>query len=292
MLKSMTGYGVSRFENDLLRVVVEIKTLNSKFLDANVRLPKAFNSREVEIRNELTNKLERGKISLTLEYEYLGEKPPKAVVNKELIKKYYIQLKEAAEFVGVNEPDLFKIALGMPMAVENLSDDGDYDEEWNIIKEVVATAISKCDNFRTQEGAKLQEKLTSYIQEIDKLLEEVKKRDPERLKMVKERIKAHVSENIAEDVIDQNRLEQELIYYVEKLDIAEETVRLKSHLDYYIEILKSSNSSGKKLGFVSQEIGREINTIGSKANDAVLQQLVVKMKEENEKLKEQILNII
>lgn len=288
----MTGYGVNRLENDELRIVAEIKTLNSKYLDAAVRVPKGFNSKEIEIRNMLTNSLERGKASLSLEFERIGEVSPKARVNKKLIAHYYEDLKSAAASIGASDNDLFKLATQMPMAIESISDNNDYDEDWKLVKEVVVAAIENCDQFRVQEGAKLSEKLSSYILEIDRLLLGVREQDPKRVAAIKDRITNHIEEYTAKEAVDRNRLEQELIYYIEKLDIAEELVRLKNHLDYFLEMLESADSNGKKLGFISQEIGREINTIGSKANDADIQKLVVGMKEENEKIKEQVLNIL
>lgn len=288
----MTGYGLSSLETDTLGVRVEVKSLNSKFLDINLKISKEYNEREVEIRNLIGNVLERGKIALSLEVEEKGDVTPRVSINRELVKHYYNDLKETASLLGSSESDLLKLALQFPKAIETEDNSEAASKVWEQVVKVVSDALKKCDEFRLQEGKGLQQKMEEYIHKIESLLKKVDEADPARLIHIREKIKNHIKEyNLAEQ-IDQNRFEQELIYYIEKLDISEEKVRLKSHLSYFLETLKSSEANGKKLGFISQEIGREINTIGSKANDATIQRFVVEMKEELEKIKEQSLNIL
>jgi len=286
----MTGFGLVKSDAEHLEVKVEIKSLNSKFLDLGLRLPKEYQDKEMEIRNMVSNTLERGKISISLDVQTKVDTKPRVTINKELVKKYYEDLLETATFVGTNETDLFKIALTMPKAVNQDLDNEDNSKDWEIIASVIHQAIEQCDKFRLAEGAALAEKLKSYIMRIKYLLERVSEFDPQRIQMIRERIRAHFVE-FANEQMDKSRFEQELIYYIEKLDITEEKVRLNNHLDFFLENMKV-DKSGKKLGFISQEIGREINTIGSKANDANIQKLVVEMKEELEKIKEQSLNIL
>lgn len=288
----MTGYGLSGLETETLAIRVEVKSLNSKFLDINLKISKEYNDRELEVRNLIGVILERGKIGLSLEVEEKGEVTPKVSINRELVKHYYEDLKATAELVGANEEDLLKVALQMPKAINSDVNSEDNIKIWEQILKALNEALKKCDEFRIQEGKVLQQKMEEYILKIDSLLEKVNQADPARVLNIRERIKNHVNEYNLSEQVDQNRFEQELIYYIEKLDISEEKVRLKSHLQYFLETLKSSEANGKKLGFISQEIGREINTIGSKANDAVIQRFVVEMKEELEKIKEQALNIL
>lgn len=288
----MTGYGLSSLETDTLSISAEIKSLNSKFQDINLKLPREFAEKELEIRNALANTLERGKIGLFVNIERKGEVKPPVVVNKELIKKYYKDLKETADMLGASDADLLKIALQMPKAINGEVENEDSAKEWEQIAKVIHEAIKKCEEFRMDEGTTLEGKLESYIHKIDSLLKSVDGADPQRIKNVRDKIQNHLAEYDLTEQVDKNRFEQELIYYIEKLDISEEKVRLKSHLQYFLEAMKSKDANGKKLGFIAQEIGREINTIGSKANDASIQRFVVEMKEELERIKEQSLNIL
>ena len=288
----MTGYGLASLETAELAVTVEIKSLNSKFLDINLKLPKEYVERELEIRNILGNTLERGKIGLSIEVEEKGEVKPKVSVNKELVKQYYDELKDTAKLVGATDADLLKIALTLPKAINSETDNQDNAKIWETIVKALHEAIKKCDDFRLSEGKTLGKKLEDYTHKIEAFLKQVDEADPQRVKAVRERIKNHMAEYEVKEQVDQNRFEQELIYYIEKLDISEEKVRLKSHLQYFLETMKDKDANGKKMGFIAQEIGREINTIGSKANDAIIQRFVVGMKEELEKIKEQSLNIL
>jgi uncharacterized protein (TIGR00255 family) len=292
MIKSMTGYGNSSGENAKLKVVAEVKSLNSKFLDLNLRLPKEYSDREFELRNLVSSILDRGKITVSVEIQEKGDANPTVCINRELVKHYYKDLLETAQMVGATQCDLLRIALTMPKAINMETESGDNTEDWNLIFSAVREAFKKCDEFRLQEGQLLAEKLKDYIQKIESALERVIEFDPQRITAVRERIHNHFEEFKMNEIVDPNRFEQELVYYIEKLDINEEKVRLRSHLDYFLETMKSSDGSGKKLGFIAQEIGREINTIGSKANDANIQRHVVEMKEELEKIKEQVLNIL
>lgn len=292
MLKSMTGYGLSSLETDSLSISVEIKSLNSKFQDINLKLPREYAEKELEVRNILGNSLERGKIGLFVEVDHKGEAKPAVQINKELVKQYYKDLKETADLVGATDTDLLKVALTMPKAINAEDFSEDAVREWELISKVLQEAIKKCEEFRVSEGKNLEGKLESYILRIESLLKHVDEADPQRIRNVRERIQNHLAEYQIGEQVDKNRFEQELIYYIEKLDISEEKVRLKSHLHYFLETMKAQDANGKKLGFIAQEIGREINTIGSKANDASIQRFVVEMKEELEKIKEQSLNIL
>ncbi|MDN5201531.1 YicC/YloC family endoribonuclease [Fulvivirgaceae bacterium BMA10] len=292
MIKSMTGYGLSKLDDKQIGLSVEIKTLNSKFLDAIVKLPREFSDKELEVRNMLSDKLIRGKVSITVTYAKKEDASPKVAINENLFGVYYHQLEKLANESGANQNDIFKLALQMPDVVVNELSDEDLEEEWKLLSESINEALGKCDAFRISEGSVLKQKLVQYIQNIQSWLNKVNDQDPKRAESIKEKISQKMSDLIGLENVDQNRFEQELIYYIEKLDISEEKVRLKSHLDYFLQVIESDQSQGKKLGFISQEIGREINTIGSKANDAVIQRYVVSMKEELEKIKEQLLNIL
>ncbi len=292
MIKSMTGYGLARLEDDEKSIVVEIKTLNSKFTDLSVRLPKTLYNKEIEIRNLLTGLLERGKISVSVEYLRKSGSDTNITINEDLFKNYYRKLNDLATDVGTPAGEIFKIALQLPEVMVPLENESQKERAWGEIRELVQKAAEKCNDFRIHEGNELSEKLQSYIKQIRMALTEIEKLDPERVKRIKSRIKDNLNDLPGKEEIDENRLEQELIYYIEKIDISEEKVRLDTHLNHFIEILEKDQSNGKKLNFVSQEIGREINTIGSKANDAPIQRQVINMKEALEKIKEQTLNIL
>ncbi|GAA0891616.1 YicC family protein [Fulvivirga kasyanovii] len=292
MLKSMTGYGSSHLSNDEVTINIEVKTLNSKYLDLNFRLPRAFSEKEIELRNLVSDKLQRGKVSLSIDYVNEKETELKQRYNEDLFVQYYSKLKKLADRVIASDQDLFKLALSAPdVMITDQSEEVD-EQEWLNLKALVEQALDNCDAFRKKEGAELQQKFSSYIKSIGGSLEEVKKLDPKRVEKIRDRIKGNLTKFVDEEGLDKNRLEQEIVYYIEKLDITEEKVRLASHLNHFNEVLSDKNSLGKKLGFISQEIGREINTIGSKANDADIQKHVVSMKEELEKIKEQLLNVL
>lgn len=292
MIKSMTGYGAHSAENNELFVQVEIKSLNSKYLDLNLRLPKDFSDKEVEVRNLLNHTIERGKVALTIDVVNKTVAKPKVFINKELVKLYYEDLKAAHQYVQAESTDLFKLALQMPKAIESDLDHEDHSAEWQLILQVIQEAVRKCTEFRLNEGNVLAEKFKEYIESIESNLKQIETYDPLRIESIRTRIHQHFEDFGKSESLDSGRFEQELIYYIEKLDINEEKVRLRAHLQYFLQTLQDKDASGKKLGFISQEIGREINTIGSKANDANIQKCVVRMKEELEKIKEQSLNIL
>ncbi|MCP4521033.1 MAG: YicC family protein [Cytophagales bacterium] len=292
MLKSMTGYGTASFENEKYSINVEIKSLNSKFLDCNTRIPRSFSDKEIEIRNILGKQLERGKVNFSIDFQVLENKEAKVTFNEDLVQVYYQTLVASAEKVGASTDGLLLKVLDLPQVIESNNSSKASDDEWKLVLETIQKAIDNCNEFRGQEGASLMQKLASYINTIQEELNHIIAHDSSRIENIRKRIKDKLDEVVSSDNFDENRYEQELIYYIEKLDITEEKVRLQNHLTYFLENLESAQNSGKKLNFISQEIGREINTIGSKANDATLQKHVVVMKEELEKIKEQTLNIL
>jgi uncharacterized protein (TIGR00255 family) len=292
MIKSMTGFGQATLDDGKLQIGVEVKSLNSKFLDLNLRLPKSFSSKELEVRNLISDKLERGKIAIVIEYQRHSDGVVKQSYNEALFIAYYSELKKLADRVVANYDNIFELALNSPDVIQADLSEGISDEDWEKIKACLVDAITKCEAFRKDEGKVLERMLTDCCRAIEKGLDKVKELDPKRVERLRERLKGNVTAFLTEEGYDANRLEQEIIFYIEKLDINEEKVRLKSHLDYFGKALKENQSAGKKLGFISQEIGREINTIGSKANDAEIQQQVVIMKEELEKIKEQLNNVL
>lgn len=290
MLYSMTGFGSAEAESEIHRVKVEIKTLNSKFLDLAPKIPRELADKEIEIKNIVIQQLKRGKVNLSIELLPLHIEEPAVHINQQLFKSYYRQYEALAGEVGANPKDLFRLALHSPDVI--VPDDSGHHVDWAMVQTVLLEALEKCNQFRAAEGKSLQEKMSSYLDAIAGGLAEVAAHDPQRIQQIKDRISASIEEIKEKTQIDQNRFEQELIYYVEKLDITEEKVRLGRHLDYFREVMESGDSEGKKLGFISQEIGREINTIGAKANDSVIQRAVILMKDELEKIKEQSMNII
>ncbi|UOB19188.1 YicC/YloC family endoribonuclease [Abyssalbus ytuae] len=285
MIKSMTGFGKSVIQLPNKKITIELKSLNSKSLDLNTRIPPSYREKELQMRNTIANVLVRGKIDMGLYVEITGEETT-SQINAGVVKQYITQLKN---IIDGDEVELLKMAVRMPDALKTEKEEVD-EEEFKVINKALNEALSEIDKFRTQEGKVLENDFIERITAIQNLLTEVKKIDPERMVAVRERLEKAVTE--LKENVDENRFEQELIYYLEKYDITEEKVRLENHLDYFLETIKSNDSNGKKLGFICQEIGREINTMGSKANYAPLQQIVVQMKDELEKVKEQILNVL
>lgn len=287
----MTGFGKASNEIPGKKVIVEIRSLNSKQLDLNLRLPYLYKEKELELRADLSKQLERGKVDVTVYTESTQETLPVAL-NKALAKTYYKELKSLSDELNENSNDLLGLVLKMPEVMKAEREIPELDEEeWKLVKAAVNKAIEAFQKFRDDEGSSLEKEFNSRIGIIDNLLAKVVTLDGARVNNIKSRIKNNIGEVIDVDKIDQNRFEQELIYYIEKLDITEEKLRLKTHLDYFTATMKEP-AAGRKLGFISQEIGREINTIGSKANDAEIQKLVVQMKDELEKIKEQMLNVL
>jgi uncharacterized protein (TIGR00255 family) len=281
----MTGYGKSVLQLPNKTISIEIKSLNSKSLDLNMRMPSMYRSKELDLRKLIASKLNRGKVDFSLFFESTGEETP-ANVNPTVVNKYIEQLEG---LVTGNKMDLLQMAIKMPDAISTEREDID-ESEWADIQNGVLNALENLRAYRMEEGNVLELDFTKRISHISNLLEQVLEIDPERITNVRERLHKGVSE--LKEKYDENRFEQELVYYIEKFDITEEKVRLQNHLEYFTKTLNSDNSNGKKLGFISQEIGREINTIGSKANFAPMQKLVVQMKDELEKIKEQLLNVL
>ena len=287
----MTGYGARTKDLESGKYTVEIKSLNSKFLELNIKLPKAFSDKEFFLRTECSKLLERGKVMLSITAENNEVGPKAASINKELLKHYFKELKAAAQELGENNEPLMAIAVNLPEVVK-YDENAFSEEEWKQMLKTFYEAEKNFQQFRLDEGAVLELDLVSRIESILNLMSLVERDEPNRVPAIKEKLNTMLADAVGKENVDQNRLEQELIYYIDKLDITEEKVRLKSHCNYFIETLKDKDANGKKLGFISQEIGREINTMGSKANDANIQRYVVGMKEELEKIKEQLLNVL
>jgi uncharacterized protein (TIGR00255 family) len=287
----MTGYGIASYDSGKTKYTVEIKSLNSKFLELSLRLPKIFSEKEFQLRNDCSKQIDRGKVNLSINVEQANSNVKAAGIDRELLKHYYNQLKSVSD--ELNEPggNLLQLALGLPEVVK-YEEDTVSDDEWKLVEKTFQQAMAAFQQFRSDEGNVLEQDIKYRIGIILKNLELVEVEEPKRVPVIRERLNQFLSEAVGAESIDKNRFEQELIYYIDKLDITEEKIRLKAHCEYFIETLKNADANGKKLGFISQEIGREINTLGSKANDANMQKLVVGMKEELEKIKEQLLNVL
>ncbi|WP_224751152.1 YicC/YloC family endoribonuclease [Mucilaginibacter pankratovii] len=292
MIKSMTGYGIASFDSGRTKYTVEIKSLNSKFLELSLRLPKIFSEKEFQLRNDCSKQIERGKVNLSINAEQANAAEVKAAgIDKVLLKHYYNQLKAVSDELNEQGGNLLQLALGLPEVVK-FEEESISEDEWKLVEKTFNQAMAAFQKFRSDEGNVLEQDIKMRIGIILKNLELVEIEEPKRVPVIRERLNQFLSEAVGADSIDKNRFEQELIYFIDKLDITEEKIRLKAHCDYFIETLKNADANGKKLGFISQEIGREINTLGSKANDANMQKLVVGMKEELEKIKEQLLNVL
>ena len=284
MIKSMTGFGKAVIEIPGKKITVEVRSLNSKQLDLNLRIPYVYKEKELELRSDISKQIERGKVDLSVYSESTQETLPVAI-NKTLVKTYYKELKSLSEELNEENQNLMALILKMPDVMKAEREVVELDEEeWKQVKQVVNKAIEAFQKFRSDEGKTLANEFNSRIAIIYELLAEVMSSDAARIEAIRTRIKNNIAELVEKEKIDQNRFEQELIYYIEKLDITEEKVRLKTHLDYFLKTMQEPGC-GRKLGFITQEIGREINTIGSKANDAAIQKMVVQMKDELEKIK-------
>lgn len=289
MLKSMTGFGKAIKEFPDKTVSVEIRSLNSKGVDLSLRLSSTYRDKEHEIKSDITKLLERGKIDLSVYVETKKQEAP-VEINTELAKLYYSKLKELAKELNESESNLLTQVLKMPDVLKSERKEPN-ENDWTEIKEVITEAITNLNNFRADEGKSIEKDFETRLNIIENCLEKIKDHDAARIQNIKDRIRKNLEDAVSSDKIDNNRFEQELIYYIEKLDINEEKVRLKTHLDYFMKTMKEP-SGGRKLNFIAQEIGREVNTIGSKANDAEMQKLVVLMKDELEKIKEQTNNVL
>lgn len=288
MIQSMTGYGKSVLHLPSKKVTIEVKSLNSKNLDLNVRIPSFYKEKELAVRKKLASSLVRGKVDFSIYVEMTADETS-TTVNNGVISEYMKQLRNVVQTGNSDDVELLKMAVRMPDALKTEREELD-EGEWNKIEEHIDIAIKEIVQYRIDEAASLENDFKECIANIKLHLEEVKALDGDRVAHVKQRLQKALTELKVE--VDENRFEQELIYYLEKLDINEEKVRLANHLDYFLQELDSDHSNGKKLGFIIQEIGREINTTGSKANFAPMQKSVIQMKNELEKIKEQILNVL
>ena len=282
----MTGYGKVVLELPAKTLRIEIRALNSKSLDLSIRMPGDYRNKELELRKIIGKRLGRGKIDLSL-YVERNKTEASSKINNTVVQNYIQQLKTLTE--SESDLELLKMAVKMPDAISTEKEEVEA-EEWSEILKAVTSALDRIQSYRKDEGLTLLKDFSTRINSIDALLKSILKMDPRRLENIRERLNKGIAE--LGETFDQNRFEQELIYYIEKLDITEEKIRLQNHLDYFLKTLDSKESNGKKLGFISQEIGREINTIGSKANYAPMQKIVVQMKDELEKIKEQLLNVL
>ncbi|MDL2302889.1 YicC family protein [Dysgonomonas sp. OttesenSCG-928-D17] len=290
MIQSMTGFGKASTELERRKVTVEVKSLNSKQLDLSVRLPNLYKEHEMEIRNRLSRQLERGKVDFLVYVENIGNETP-TQINQSIVEGYYNQIKESARKLGIDTPaDWYQVILRMPDVLKYESQEVD-ESEWNAVSKVIDEAVKQLLAFRKQEGEMLENLFKEKVANISSLLTEIEPFEAERVEKIKVRI-TEALHKIEDFDYDKNRFEQEMIYYIEKLDINEEKSRLTNHLGYFLETMQSGTGQGKKLGFIAQEMGREINTMGSKSNHADMQQIVVRMKDELEQIKEQVLNVL
>ena len=291
MIKSMTGFGLASSDHENVKFAVEIKSLNSKFLELNLKLPRAYSDKELLLRNICSKDIERGKVSVAVNIERGNDNQKGATINTALLTRYYKQLEEINNTLGANAANLLQTALNFPEVITYTEEEVG-ENDWEVLHQTFLNALNNFNQFRIDEGNVLRTDLELRIQNILDFFAQIDHLAPLRVPQVKARLTQFLEDAVGKVNVDQNRFEQELIYYIDKLDITEEKTRLKSHCDYFMATLKSKDANGKKLGFISQEIGREINTMGAKANDAQIQQLVVGMKEELEKIKEQLLNVL
>ena len=291
MIQSMTGFGKATCEYGNKKIVVEVKSLNSKQLDISTRISGLYREKDIEIRNILSQQLERGKIDFSLYIDNSG-KESVSQINQAVLEAYYQQIRQLSANLGIDVPtNWFEVLLRLPDALKTETIEMD-ENEWAEILKAINEAIQQMQNFRTQEGKSLENVFNTKIARIGELLDQVVPFEAERIERIKARLEENL-QNISEKIdYDKNRLEQELIFYIEKLDVNEEKVRLRTHLNYFVETMQHEKSPGKKLGFIAQEIGREVNTLGSKSNHSEMQKIVVLMKDELEQIKEQVLNVL
>ena len=286
MIQSMTGFGKASLQLSTKKITVEVKSLNSKGLDLSVRMPSSYREMELGLRNQIALKLERGKVDFSIFIETTAEQTS-TKVNVPIVKAYIEQLR--AVYADADETELMKMAIRMPDTMKTEREEIDQND-WVEIQKVVIEALGYIAEFRKDEGASLEKEFQLRIGNIRQYMNDALALDPERVQAIKDRLQTAIAELKVN--VDENRFEQELIYYLEKLDITEEKVRLTNHLDYFLETINGTEANGRKLGFITQEMGREINTMGSKSNHAQMQKLVVMMKDELEKIKEQVLNVL
>lgn len=289
MLQSMTGYGKSSQTVGTKKITVEIKSLNSKQMDLSTRVPSLFREKDIDIRSMITKALTRGKVDMFMTIEDTSSSIA-TKINKYAVESYCNQIKEISSSVGLQQPDFWSVVIRLPEVLKTDNVEELSDEMWNAAKKAVDEAVAQLVEFRKQEGAQLEKIFTEKISNIGARLKEVELYDKDRVEKIKARLRDNL-ETLTKDY-DKNRFEQELIFYIEKLDISEEKNRLSNHLQYFMKTMETEEASGKKLGFIAQEIGREVNTLGSKSNQSEMQILVVKMKDELEQIKEQVLNTL
>lgn len=286
MIQSMTGFGKASLQLPTKKITVEVKSLNSKGLDLNVRMPSLYREMELGLRTLISTRLERGKVDFAIYVESTSEQTS-TKVNVPVVKNYIAQLREV--YPDADETELMKMAVRMPDTMKTEREEID-ENDWDQIQVIIEEALVNILSFRKDEGESLEKEFNLRIGNIRQYMNDALALDPERVEAIKERLQTAISELKVN--VDENRFEQELIYYLEKLDITEEKVRLTNHLDYFLETIEGTEANGRKLGFITQEMGREINTMGSKSNHAQMQKLVVMMKDELEKIKEQVLNVL
>lgn len=286
----MTGYGTAKGTVGGQSVTVEIRSLNSKFLELNLRLPSQFRDKELELRAELGRRIERGKADLSISFDN-GDNNRKSTVNRELFDSYFNELQDISKEYHLSDVNMLDVILRMPQVLNNDKAESD-ENHWKELQLIIHQAINHFDEFRKNEGGVLETDILNRLRAIEARIPEVEVYEPQRIEAIRARMQKGFNDIKDTSGADLNRFEQELIYYIEKLDISEEKVRLRSHCDYFLQTINSPEANGKKLGFITQELGREINTMGSKANDARIQRLVVEMKDELEKLKEQLANVL
>ena len=291
MIQSMTGYGKATAQTASKKVIIEIKSLNSKAMDISTKIIPAYRDKELDIRSRITAALERGKVDFSLYIDTAATSGAQAI-NVPVFKSYIEQIKAVADETGAPMPaDLFPVILRMPEVLSTNQMDEVSDEEWASVSKAVDQAINALVEYRKVEGAALEKKFREKIANISALLASVEPYEKDRVTKIKERMRTSMLDAVGKNY-DENRFEQEMIFYIEKLDISEEKQRLSNHLDYFIKTLEDGHGQGKKLGFIAQEMGREINTLGSKSNQAEMQNIVVRMKDELEQIKEQVLNVM
>lgn len=287
----MTGYGKAMLETPQRKITVEIKSLNSKQADISTKMPWIYKEKELEIRNMVIRRLERGKIDLMISFDAMNDEPA-PVINRNSVRNYYNQLREISNELGISsDSELLGIVMRLPETLKTERPELT-EEEWHRVSKLIDDALSMTDLYRLEEGRAMEADLSKSVASITRYLDNLSTVEGDRLSRMREKLTATLNETVGSENVDRNRFEQELIFYLEKMDINEEKVRLKKHCDYFIETMNGDGQNGKMLNFISQEMGREINTIGSKANDASMQKLVVMMKDELERIKELTLNVL
>ena len=290
MIRSMTGFGNAVAEFGSKTISVDIRSLNSKFFDLTLRVPSAYKEKDMEMRTLLGRELERGKVEVYISIDS-SEPLRKSLINKDIVRQYHAELKTLSEELRLDATDYMAAILRLPDAL-NMEEAHFDEEEWGQIQETLQQALKAFNEFRNKEGRFMEKDLRERIDAIEDNLKKVEPLEAGRIENIRKRLADQLKESAAKDAVDKNRFEQEVLYYLEKMDISEEKVRLRSHCKYFLETMNDPQSNGKKIGFITQEMGREINTLGAKANDAVMQKFVVQMKDELEKIKELMMNIL